>query len=83
NDEVQALHLRQKIAAIFVTHSVAEAAIMSDRVIVMSARPGRIAGEYPIDLPKPRDESVRFSPEFAAQCNILSAALREASEVRA
>lgn len=83
NDELQALHLRQGFAALFVTHSVAEAAIMSDRVIVMSARPGRIQGDYVIDLPKPRDETVRFSAAFAEQCGILSAALREASEVGA
>jgi len=83
NDEVQALHTRQKFAALFVTHSVAEAAVMSDRVIVMSARPGRIVGDFRIDLPRPRDEARRFSPEFAAQCGLLSAALREASEASA
>jgi NitT/TauT family transport system ATP-binding protein len=80
NDEVQTLQLRQKFAAMFVTHSVAEAVFMSSRVVVMSARPGRIVGIYDIPLPFPRDDSVRFSPEFAELCGTLSAALRDASE---
>lgn len=79
NEEVAALHARQRFAALFVTHSVAEAVFLSDRVIVMSARPGRVVGDYRIDLPRPRDASVRFEPAFAEQCNLLSAALREAS----
>lgn len=79
NDEVQALHARQEFAAMFVTHSVAEAVAMSSKVIVMAARPGRIVGVYDIELPYPRDEERRFAPEFAAQCAVLSAALRDAS----
>ena len=79
NDEVQMLQLRQKFAAMFVTHSVAEAVFMSSRVIVMSARPGRIVGVYDIPLPFPRDDAVRFSPAFAELCGTLSAALRDAS----
>jgi NitT/TauT family transport system ATP-binding protein len=79
NDEVQMLHLRQKFAAMFVTHSVAEAVFMSHRVVVMSARPGRIVRIYDVPLPWPRDDAVRFSPEFAELCGTLSAALRDAS----
>ncbi len=79
NDEVQMLQLRQKFAAMFVTHSVAEAVFLSSRVIVMSARPGRIVGVYDIPLPFPRDAAVRFSPAFAELCGTLSAALRAAS----
>jgi NitT/TauT family transport system ATP-binding protein len=79
NDEVLALHREQRFAALFVTHSVAEAVFLSSRVVVMSARPGRIVGDFSIPLPFPRDDAVRFSPEFAAQCGILSAALRAAS----
>jgi NitT/TauT family transport system ATP-binding protein len=78
NDEVQALHLQQQFAAMFVTHSVAEAVFMSSRVVVMSARPGRIVGVFDIPLPYPRNDAIRFSPEFVEQCGILSAALRSA-----
>ncbi|MCW2337064.1 NitT/TauT family transport system ATP-binding protein [Sphingobium sp. B2D3A] len=79
NDEVQTLQLRQQFAAMFVTHSVSEAVFMSSRVIVMSARPGRIVGTYDIPFPFPRDDAVRFSPQFAELCGTLSAALRDAS----
>ncbi len=79
NDELVALHRRRRFTGLFVTHSVAEAVFLSDRVIVMSARPGRIVGSYPIDLPQPRDGATRFSPAFVRQCATLSAALRDAS----
>ena len=48
---------------IFVTHSVEEAVLLADRVLVMSAGPGRIENDLTIDLPRPRDVS---SPEFNA-----------------
>ena len=48
---------------LFVTHSVEEAALLADRVLVMSAGPGRITSDIRIDLPRPRDVS---SPEFNA-----------------
>jgi ABC-type nitrate/sulfonate/bicarbonate transport system ATPase subunit len=49
-------------SVLFITHSVEEAVLVSDRVLVMSARPGRIIGNRRITLPRPRDE---HSPEFA------------------
>jgi nitrate ABC transporter ATP-binding subunit len=55
---------RTGFTAIFVTHSVEEAVLLADRVLVMSAGPGRIDGDFRIDLPRPRDVS---SPEFNAQ----------------
>jgi nitrate ABC transporter ATP-binding subunit len=54
---------RTGVTIIFVTHSVEEAVLLSDRVLVMSAGPGRIANDIKIDLPRPRDVS---SPEFNA-----------------
>lgn len=50
---------------IFVTHSVPEAVFLSDRVIVMSQRPGRIVESIPIDLPRPRHLTVRDTQEFS------------------
>jgi NitT/TauT family transport system ATP-binding protein len=49
---------------VFVTHSIREAALLSDRVVVMSARPGRVVADVLIDLPRPRDPSVRDSVAF-------------------
>ena len=49
---------------VLVTHSIPEAVIMSDRVAVLSPRPGRIVRRFRIDLPRPREESYERSPEF-------------------
>ena len=49
---------------IFVTHSVSESVLLSDRVIVMSPRPGRIEADIPIDLPRPRTLSMTEAPQF-------------------
>jgi NitT/TauT family transport system ATP-binding protein len=51
-------------SVIFVTHSIAEAVLLSDRVVVMSARPGRIVADVRIELPRPRDAEVRTSSAF-------------------
>ncbi|WGX97461.1 ABC transporter ATP-binding protein [Nocardioides sp. L-11A] len=51
-------------SVMFITHSVPEAILLSDRVVLMAARPGRIAEITEIDLPRPRDESVFLSPQF-------------------
>ena len=50
---------------VFVTHSIAEAIFLSTRVVVMSARPGRIVGIVEIDLPQPRTTETREEPRFA------------------
>jgi len=61
--ELLQIWARTRVTIIFVTHSVEEAVLLADRVLVMSAGPGRIENDIPIDLPRPRDVS---SPEFNA-----------------
>jgi ABC-type nitrate/sulfonate/bicarbonate transport system ATPase subunit len=61
--ELLQIWARTRVTILFVTHSVEEAALLADRVLVMSAGPGRIENDIMIDLPRPRDVS---SPEFNA-----------------
>lgn len=51
---------------VFVTHSIAEAVLMSDRVVVMGARPGRVLGEVSVDIPRPRSPKLIDTEEFIA-----------------
>lgn len=66
----------------FVTHSIHEAVYLSTRVVVMSARPGRIVEELHIHEPYPRSPAFRTTTRFAEYCNHLAASLDKASEER-
>lgn len=60
---------QEKRTIVFITHDVDEAAFLANRVVVMAARPGRIDRIIDVDLPYPRTEQVRLSPEFTAVRN--------------
>ncbi|MGH7089950.1 MAG: ABC transporter ATP-binding protein, partial [Stellaceae bacterium] len=64
NLELQRLWLANAKIVLFVTHSIAEAVFLSDRVVVMSRSPGRVVEVIDIDLPRPRELAIRESAEF-------------------
>jgi NitT/TauT family transport system ATP-binding protein len=65
-EEILSLWERTPRTILYVTHDLGEAITLADRVLLMSARPGKIVGEYAIDLPRPRRVmDVKFSPRFA------------------
>jgi len=68
----------QPWTVVFVTHSVFESVYMSERVVVMSARPGTVVAEITIDEPFPRTPAFRGTPHYAALCRTVSEALRAA-----
>jgi NitT/TauT family transport system ATP-binding protein len=66
NYDLQRLWLEKRKTAILVTHSIDEAVWMSDRVLVITPRPARIAEDITIDLPRPRSIAVKTTPQFNA-----------------
>jgi ABC-type nitrate/sulfonate/bicarbonate transport system, ATPase component len=71
NEELLKIWQKTKKTIIFVTHSIEEAAFLSDRVVVMSPRPGRIKEIVKIDLPRPRGEATRNDPKFTEYSKYL------------
>ncbi len=79
NLEMQRIWTELGTTTLLITHSVDEAVQLSDRVLVMTARPGRIQDNIRIDLPRPRDRGVLNSPEFGEYVRRTAQALDEAS----
>jgi NitT/TauT family transport system ATP-binding protein len=75
NNDLLALWRNLRKTVIFVTHSVFESVYLSQRVIVMTSRPGRVTAEIRIDAPEPRGEDFRTSPAYAGYCREVSNAL--------
>jgi len=78
NDDLVALKCELDATVVFVTHSVYESVYLSDRIVVMAPRPGRIVAEILVTAPLPRDEDYRLCAEYAERCRATSAALHEA-----
>jgi NitT/TauT family transport system ATP-binding protein len=79
NEELLSLFVAEPFAGLFVTHSVPESVFLSTRVIVMSARPGRIVADIAVPFPYPRAPELRYDSAFAALAGQVSAALRQVS----
>jgi NitT/TauT family transport system ATP-binding protein len=75
NNDLLSLWRNLRKTVIFVTHSVFESVYLSQRVIVMTSRPGRLSAEVRIDAPEPRGEDFRTSADYAAYCRKVSHAL--------
>jgi NitT/TauT family transport system ATP-binding protein len=76
NDELLQLYSTQGFTALFVTHSVTEAVFLSTRVVVLSGRPGRVLGDFPVPFDYPRPPGLRFDQDFAQLAGKVSACLR-------
>jgi NitT/TauT family transport system ATP-binding protein len=78
NDDLLALWLELRRTVVFVTHSVFESVYLSQRIVVMTPRPGRVFTEIAIPAPYPRDRGFRTSAEYAGFCRLVSEALAHA-----
>ena len=78
NNDLLELKAAIGCTVIFVTHSVFESVFLSDRIIVMAARPGRVIHELQVDTPYPRHEDFRTSAEYASHTRAASDALHDA-----
>ncbi len=81
NNDLLALWQELGKTVVFVTHSVFESVYLSQRIVVMTPRPGRVFTELAIDAPYPRDESFRTSAQYAGFCRVVSEALGQATAV--
>src|ERR1700761_4340647 len=78
NDDLMALKCELDATVIFVTHSVYESVYLSDRIVVMAPRPGRVVAEIAVEAPLPRNEEFRLAQLYAERCRETSAALHSA-----
>ncbi len=77
NDDLVRIAAEVGCTVVFVTHSVYESVYLSDRIAMMTARPGRIAREMAITLPAPRRAELRRDPAYLAACAAVSGAFEE------
>jgi NitT/TauT family transport system ATP-binding protein len=78
NNDLLTLWRELRRTVIFVTHSVFESVYLSQRIVVMTPRPGRVAAEIKIDAPYPRDERFRTSADYAGHCRQVAESLGKA-----
>ena len=80
NEEIVRIWMLRQWTGLFVTHNVAEAVFLSQRVLVMSKRPGTIVADIRIPFAYPREPGLRADPAFARLCGELSRRLREVAQ---
>ena len=78
--DLLSLWAKKKLTVIFVTHSIHEAVFLSNRVVMMAARPGHIIQEHIIDEPYPRTQEFMVRTEFMRHAQVLQKSLEQASE---
>jgi NitT/TauT family transport system ATP-binding protein len=78
NDDLLELWQQSGVTIVFVTHSVFESVFLSQRIVVMTARPGRVSAELAVTTSYPRSQAFRTSAEYAAWCRQASLRLGEA-----
>jgi NitT/TauT family transport system ATP-binding protein len=81
-DELLHIWQARRKTVLMVTHSISEAIYLSDRVLILSPRPGRIDLKINVDLPRPRTAEMRYTPAFSALAQELRAGLRQ-DEIKA
>jgi NitT/TauT family transport system ATP-binding protein len=79
DEDLGGLSWDRQLTTVFVTHSIYEAVFLSTRIVVMASQPGRVFTQFAVDEARPRGESFRSSPRFAALCRDLSALLTDAA----
>lgn len=82
NDDLMRLWESRRPTVVFVTHSVFESVYLSTRITLMTPRPGHIVAELLVDLPQPRQRTLRTSPRYAALCATVSEQLVNAMAAR-
>jgi NitT/TauT family transport system ATP-binding protein len=80
DDQLRALWAATGTTVLFVTHSIAEAAFLAERAVVLTRRPAQIVLDHRLDLPRERQASLRADPRFARETGVLQEALRRGSE---
>jgi NitT/TauT family transport system ATP-binding protein len=73
--ELQRIWMQRRVTALFITHSIAEAVFLADRVIVLTPRPGTIGDQFAVDLPRPRALDVMNTEQFGQHVRRVRAAL--------
>jgi len=76
-EELLDLWQNRSSTVLMVTHSVSEALLLSDRVLVLTPRPGQLALDYPVTLERPRCEEMRYTAQFGEMAKELRAAIIE------